>query len=512
MKTADTRDLNPPTRPVSARSRASPVQDLVKRAFDICLALLGLLVLSPFFLYVAVRLRRECPGPILYRGKRVGKGGIVFDILKFRTMQAGPQSLAGPRVTAHDDHRITEIGRVLRDTKLNELPQLWNVLRGHMSLVGPRPEDPQFVQAWPPHLRDEILSVRPGITSPASVTYHDEEKRLTSSNLEGEYLENILPDKLRMDSLYVRHHTLLTDIDTIFWTIVVLFPRLGGNKVSEGWLYGGPFVRFQRDYLKWLVTDFVVAFLAIAITGVLWRLTGPLDVGVGPAAFLGALLALYVTVFIVAFGLKGVSWNRPAAEDVLKLIAACVLAAFAFLFTYRLFYTFPALPVEFVFTATLVVLAGFVVVRYRLRLVTGLADRWTRSRRTGFSLGERVLIVGAGVGGEFATWLLARPDFRRNFVAVGFVDDDPGKQGVRFDGIKVLGTSGDISALVAKHDIGIIFYAITKISGHDNDRILSLCQKAGVPVVNISDVIENLRQQLSMSSNRPAAGASGDPS
>jgi len=512
MKTADTRDLNPPTRPASARSRADPARDLVKRAFDICVALLGLLALSPFFLYVAIRLKRESPAPVLFRGKRMGKGGVVFQILKFRTMHDSPESFAGPRVTAHDDDRITDLGRVLRDTKLNELPQLWNVLRGDMSLVGPRPEDPEYVQAWPPHLRDEILSVRPGITSPASVTYHDEEKRLTTSNLEDEYLENILPDKLRMDSLYVRHHTLLSDIDTLFWTIVILFPRLGGNKVSEGWLYGGPFVRFQRDYLKWLVTDFLVAFLAIAITGVLWRLTGPLDVGLGPAAFLGALLAVYVTIFIAVVGLKGVSWNRPAAEDVLKLIAACLLAAFAFLFTYRLIYPFPALPVEFVITATLVVLAGFIVVRYRLRLVTGLADRWTRSRRTGFALGERVLIVGAGVGGEFATWLLARPDFRRSFVAVGFVDDDPAKQGVRFDGLKVLGTSGDIAALVAKHDIGIIFYAITKISRHDDARILSLCQKAGVPVVNISDVIESLRQQLSMSSNRPTAAPSGDPS
>jgi len=510
MKTADTRELNPPTQPVFARPRAYPARDFFKRAFDLCLALLGLLLLSPFFAYVALRIKRESPGPILYRGRRVGKGGRLFDILKFRTMVERPESYQGARVTARDDPRITPLGRVLRDTKLNELPQLWNVLRGEMSLVGPRPEDPAFVAGWPPHLRAEILSVRPGLTSPASVAYHDEEKRLASTNLMDEYLENILPDKLRMDSLYVRHHTLLTDIDTIFWTIVILFPRLGANKVSEGWLYGGPFVRFQRDYLNWLVTDFLVAFAAIAITGLLWRLTGPLDVGVGPSAFLGALLAVYITIFNSGLGLRGVSWHRPAAEDVLKLMAGCVLAAFAFMLTYRLFYPFPTLPVEFVLTATLVVLAGFVVIRYRLRLVTGLADRWTRSRRGGAGLGERVLIVGAGVGGEFATWVLSRPDFRRSFVAVGFVDDDPAKQGLRFDGLRVLGTTGDVAALVAKHDVGIIFYAISKISSHDSDRILSLCQKAGVPVVNISDVIENLRQQLSMSSN--SAATSGESS
>ena len=133
-------------------------------------------------------------------------------------MYARPESFRGARITAKDDERITPTGRWLRDTKLNELPQLWNVLVGEMSLVGPRPEDPEFAKTWPADLREEILSVRPGITSPASISYRDEEKRLSSDNLIGDYLNKIAPDKLRLDSLYVRHHTLLTDLDTIFWT------------------------------------------------------------------------------------------------------------------------------------------------------------------------------------------------------------------------------------------------------------------------------------------------------
>jgi lipopolysaccharide/colanic/teichoic acid biosynthesis glycosyltransferase len=235
MKTADPKELNASARPVLARTGATFARDLTKRAFDICMAAFGLVVLSPFFLYVTIRLKREGAGPILYRGKRAGKDGKVFEILKFRTMHETPESYQGARITAHDDDRITSLGRFLRETKLNELPQIWNVLKGEMSVVGPRPEDPEFVAGWPAHLRSEILSVRPGITSPASVTYHDEEKQLNSSNLMDEYLGNIVPDKLRMDSLYVRHHTLLTDIDTIFWTVVILFPQLGRNKVSEGW-------------------------------------------------------------------------------------------------------------------------------------------------------------------------------------------------------------------------------------------------------------------------------------
>jgi len=512
MENTETQEKIPTARPVFIQTRPHLARDLIKRVFDICMAAFGLLALSPFFLYVALRIKRESHGPIFFRGKRVGKGGKEFGILKFRTMVERPESYRGARVTARDDDRITPLGRVLRDTKLNELPQLWNVLVGEMSLVGPRPEDPEIVKGWPPELRAEILSVRPGITSPASVTYHDEEKQLSGSNLMDDYLENILPDKLHMDSLYVRHHTFLTDLDTIFWTVMILFPRLRRNKVSEGWLYGGPFVRFRRDYLDWFVTDFLIAFLAIAISGVLWRLSGPLDVGVGLSAFLGVLLAVYISIFNSVLGLKGVSWNRPAAEDVFKLIASCVLAALAFMFTHRLFMTIPALPDGFVLTATLVVLAGFIVVRYRLRLVTGLANRWTQSRRKGYGLGERVLIVGAGEGGDFASWVLSRPDFRAHFFAVGFVDDDPSKQGLRFDGLKVLGTTGDIATLVARHDIGIIFYAISKISSQDNTRILLLCERTGVPVVNISDVMQNLRHLISRNLHTKGDTISGDPS
>src|SRR6266498_1621334 len=149
-----------------------------KRAFDVFFSVLGLVILSPFFLLVASLLRREGPGPIFYRGPRMGRHGKAFGILKFRTMREEQASYEGPSVTAQDDPRITPLGKFLRNTKINELPQLWNVLVGEMSLVGPRPEDPGIVATWPDAVRREILSVRPGITSPATVAYHDEEKLL----------------------------------------------------------------------------------------------------------------------------------------------------------------------------------------------------------------------------------------------------------------------------------------------------------------------------------------------
>ena len=154
------------------------LERIIRRTLDILVSFFGLLLLSPLFLYIGIRLKKDSPGPIFYRGPRAGRGGKTFGILKFRTMFETEHSYNGSRITAAGDERVTPFGKFLRDAKLNELPQLWNVLVGDMSLVGPRPEDPTIASQWEPAVRDLILSIRPGITSPASVLYRDEEKIL----------------------------------------------------------------------------------------------------------------------------------------------------------------------------------------------------------------------------------------------------------------------------------------------------------------------------------------------
>ncbi len=185
----------------------------------------GLLLLAPFFAFIAWRIRRDSPGPVFYHGVRMGRQGKIFRILKFRTMREPGHGETTPRITARDDPRVTTFGRWLRDSKVNELPQLWNVLKGEMSLVGPRPEDPQIAKNWPAEAAGEILSLRPGVTSPASVLYHDEETMLDSARLMDTYLGEILPGKLRLDQLYVRHHSFWGDLDIIFWTLMVMIPQ-----------------------------------------------------------------------------------------------------------------------------------------------------------------------------------------------------------------------------------------------------------------------------------------------
>jgi lipopolysaccharide/colanic/teichoic acid biosynthesis glycosyltransferase len=181
----------------------------VKRAVDVMVSGLLFALLSPLIAVLAVLVRVTSPGPALHRARRVGQSGREFTMYKLRTMQR--HGAAGPAITGRDDPRVTSLGRALRRTRLDELPQLWNVLRGDMSLVGPRPEDPRFVARYTPEQR-EVLSVRPGITGPAQLAYRDEERLLPTEEPEGTYLRDIMPAKLAIDLAYVRRRSVLGDL------------------------------------------------------------------------------------------------------------------------------------------------------------------------------------------------------------------------------------------------------------------------------------------------------------
>lgn len=189
---------------------------MAKRIFDLVFALLGLIVLSPFLLTIALLIKLTSRGPVLYRHERIGLQFRPFHVLKFRTMIEGAE---GPPVTARNDSRITSFGRFLRRTKLDELPQLFNVLTGEMSLVGPRPEVARFVEQHRTAY-EGILTVRPGITDNASIAFRHEEKLLANADdPEQVYAEEILPKKIALAHEYVEQHSLVSDIRIILRTI-----------------------------------------------------------------------------------------------------------------------------------------------------------------------------------------------------------------------------------------------------------------------------------------------------
>jgi lipopolysaccharide/colanic/teichoic acid biosynthesis glycosyltransferase len=191
---------------------------MLKRGFDVAASGVGLIVLSPVFAMIAMAIRLNSEGPVWYKARRIGLNGKEFRLYKFRSMVVGADQ-NGPGITTAQDDRITSVGRFLRRTKLDELPQLINVLRGEMSLVGPRPEDPRYVALYTPAQR-EILQYRPGITSMASVKYRNEEQLLSGDDWERTYIDRVMPAKLAIDLEYARRANLFTDIWLILRTVI----------------------------------------------------------------------------------------------------------------------------------------------------------------------------------------------------------------------------------------------------------------------------------------------------
>jgi lipopolysaccharide/colanic/teichoic acid biosynthesis glycosyltransferase len=475
----------------------------VKRAFDILVSVFGLLFLAPFFIFIIVLIKREGPGPIFYRGPRSGRHGQEFGILKFRTMYERPASYQGPRVTAQDDDRITPLGKWLRDTKLNELPQLWNVFVGEMSLVGPRPEDPEIVKTWSPEAQAEILSVTPGITSPASILYRNEETMLPADGVMDAYFRDIVPDKIRLDRLYVRNHTFIGDLDILFWTAVALIPAISKYKIPEGDLYVGPLARIVRRYFSWFVLDFLVCLIAITLISVVWRLFGPIDWGVIPLAILALCIAFFFSAVNSLFGLDRVYWSRAGADDGFWLVISNWLSSiFLFLLNsivvhYPHWFPIPALPHEIIFLISAFALAGSLILRYRLRLITSLASRWLSWRGGKKNFGERILILGAGMGGEIAHWLIQHTSDPQLFSVVGMVDDDPAKRGMKIRQSWVLGSISEIPSLVKKHDVGVIVFAISDISQEVRDRIVRVCHLPNVRLIYLRDILNTVQNKIS---------------
>lgn len=208
---------------------------IVKRIFDLCLAGIGGLLFLPFGLLIAVAIRLDSRGPALFRQIRVGRNGAHFEILKFRTMCIGAERI-GPSISAGRDARVTRIGRMLRKSKLDEVPQLLNVLKGEMSLVGPRPEVPEFVEMYPTALRELVLSVPPGITDLASLQFRNEGELLDSADdPRAEYVNRILPEKLKLYEKYIRNQSVSLDLKILYYTVAELLgvPRVRPTRESK---------------------------------------------------------------------------------------------------------------------------------------------------------------------------------------------------------------------------------------------------------------------------------------
>jgi lipopolysaccharide/colanic/teichoic acid biosynthesis glycosyltransferase len=276
---------------------------IIRRVLDIITALAGLLLLSPILILLSLWVKITSKGSIFYRARRVGKGGREFHLLKFRTMVSEADKI-GPGLTLDHDPRITPTGQRLRSHRLDELPQLWNVLMGEMSLVGPRPEDPRYVAHYTEEQR-EILDSRPGVTGPAQIAFRNEPERLrTASDPEGTYLSEIMPAKLAIDLEYLRRRTVWTDLGMIFSTLRI---------------YVGNRILVVLDVVS-LALSFVLAFAIrfddirfFEMFGLYWPVFFP-------------LLLIRLAVF-EAMGLYRRLWRYASVRELLSVLWAVVLSS-----------------------------------------------------------------------------------------------------------------------------------------------------------------------------------------
>jgi lipopolysaccharide/colanic/teichoic acid biosynthesis glycosyltransferase len=204
------------------RANSLTAGSAAKRVFDLVLATAGLILLSPLVLGIAVAVVVDSRGGVFFGCSRVGQGGRTIRMLKFRKMH---HDAAGPALTVANDARFTRVGRFLARSKLDELPQLWNVVRGDMSLVGPRPEDPGFVRRHEDAYED-ILAVKPGVTGLCQLAFAKEGEILDPEQRVDHYVSRLLPQKIALDTLYAENRTLLLDLRILVWTVLAVLLRV----------------------------------------------------------------------------------------------------------------------------------------------------------------------------------------------------------------------------------------------------------------------------------------------
>ena len=420
----------------------------MKRLFDICMAALGLAITAPLLAIIAVLIKLDSQGPVIFRQVRVGQGFRPFKIQKFRTMSVDATGTCLPLTVGHDP-RITKIGWILRKFKLDELPQLVNVFVGDMSFVGPRPEVPRYVERLR-HEFSEVLTVRPGITDLASLRYIDEAALLSrSSNPEEDYQTKVLPEKLRLAKLYIRHMSLRLDFAIIIQTLlhIVSFPvamfTLPELKTAVETPLTSLWASLSAFIMKWrrpiiVVLDLVLIILANYFAFAL-RYDGSIPAG-EIHTFEQTVLVL-VGIRGVAFALFGLNeglWRYTSLWDLQNILKGVLVSTAVFYGWVYWVMGISSYP-RSIFAIDAILLVGFLA---GMRL----SSRVFRDKGV-FQRKRRVLVVGAGDSGErIVREMKTRSVF--NCLPIGFVDDNATLLNQRIHGVRVLGTVGDIPKLV----------------------------------------------------------------
>ncbi|MFZ2492693.1 MAG: sugar transferase [Thermoanaerobaculia bacterium] len=471
-----------------ATARAVGVKRGIPRLVEVMLALIGLIAALPILAIAAIAVRVSSPGPIFFRQQRVGRGGGLFTLYKFRSMR---ESAKGAGITASGDRRITAVGQILRATKIDELPELWNIVLGDMSFVGPRPEVPKYVDLDDPLWR-QVLEARPGVTDPVTLRLRNEEALLSRvEDPETFYTTSLQPLKLRGYIKYLQSRSPVQDVRVILITILAsLFPKAVPAptvreifaSIESSVLEDHHSEALRWDPIRWRVTQLAVdlSMLAIALAAA-YVLRYDFSIPRQEVSNLAFQLPLVVALqyaLLSAGGVSRVIWRYVGISD-LALFGRALAWSALLLVALRLGLT-PAHQ-EFRVPLSVIVLDGllafFAVTGIRLlrrthyerselkRKAAALDDTGPRRVRM------RVVIVGAGRAGMLAVEEIAN---RGEIDVVGFIDDDVNKVGALVRGVRVIGTTEDLPRIMRERKIDQVLVTIAEGTAEVAERVRGL--------------------------------------
>lgn len=462
-----TADVEPASSSAAAPSGATPGRAMgpmglrAKHATDFFIALVGVILLAPFLALVAILIKLDSPGPVFFRQRRIGVNGEPFGIFKFRTMVDGAYRM-GSRLTTKRDPRITRLGGILRWSKIDELPQLFNVLRGEMSFIGPRPEDPYFVEFYNDEQR-EVLSLRPGIVGPSQIEGRNEVEEYPEGikDTEKYYLEHILPPKLERDLRYVRTATYWSDLGLLFHGVWATLR--GAFRFDYFWQ--------RRRRFALVSADLTLSVLSYGIA---------LMVAVEPGTHIGdyiwhtlLLIALVRPPALVYFGCHHPVLSHFGLWDIVALFKA--LTASSLVVAAMTYFIGGQAHPRSVFVLDWALLHFLLIgQRYLLR---AWSRRRTLSQRT--RLRDKVIVAGAGVGGEHLSRVLLE-DPASTFVPVGFIDETQERWGSRIHGVKVLGGTSELPLVLSTNGVRAVFVCLSDLPEATAREVAAICAKAGV--------------------------------
>ena len=465
---------------------------MLKRTIDILVAALALLLISPLFALVAICIKLDSPGPVFFRQERVGQFGRIFRIFKFRTMTAAPAEV-DIQLTVAGDPRITRVGYWLRLSKFDELPQLLDVFRGTMSLVGPRPEVPRYVEHYPAAWRERLLSVRPGVTDFASVHYRNENDLLAQTDdPEREYLRVILPNKLQYSLHYVENQSLVNDFQVIGLTLkVIMAPALSSARnamrITDANFWSAVEQRMsalrRRNRAYGMLADAVMVLVC-------WQLTYLFRLGFErwqPERpwYDGYVSIGVVLTYVLCTTLTGVPralWRFFGFDDFRRMALGCLLAGLVSACWVRMA-QLSGVPRAVLVLHPLFCILMLALARMAWRLL------WEHARRQADSQGfedRRAIVLGAG---ELARRLITSIQGHEGWTVLAMLDDDPAKQGLRIAGVSVQGRIADLALPHVLAGATHVVLAHDGLAPEERTEMVNLARRTGLTLMTVEDAL-----------------------